>query len=131
MFKLILIALMVVGGYTLCAHFYPQFLGLSLLHISGYTLTGGIALILLLIYAGFKCVSAQVYTRLNKMAKIEKIDNATQFLVLTRYEAMELVCLLIGQLANQPAHGQQSGACPSISIHNLNYRLGVVLEKDF
>jgi hypothetical protein len=64
------------------------------------------------------------------MAKIENVDNQTQFLVLTKGEAMELVCLLIGQLANEPAPNCQSGGCPSIPINNLGYRLGVVLERN-
>lgn len=58
MFKLILIALIIVGGFTLMAKYYPQFLGLNFFHMGQYTLTGGIALILVLAYAGFKCVSA-------------------------------------------------------------------------
>lgn len=56
MFKLLLVALIVVGGFTLAAKFFPQFLGMSLIHAGGFVLTGGIALILFLVYLGFKFV---------------------------------------------------------------------------
>jgi hypothetical protein len=58
MFKLILVFLILVGGFTLAGKYAPQMLGMHLLTLGGFTLTGGIALIILLVYVGFKCVSA-------------------------------------------------------------------------
>jgi len=58
MFKLLLIFLIVVGGFTLTARYYPNFLGMHLFQLGQFSLTGGILLIIILIYFGFKCVSA-------------------------------------------------------------------------
>lgn len=58
MFKLLLVFLILVGGYTLVARYYPQLLGMNLLHLGQFTITGGIVLIAGLVYIGLKCVSA-------------------------------------------------------------------------
>jgi len=58
MFKILLVFLIVIGGFTLANQYAPQLLGMQLFHFGQYTLTGGILLVILLGYTGFKCISA-------------------------------------------------------------------------
>lgn len=58
MIKIILILLIVLGGFGLMSRYAPQFLGLTLFHIGEYAISGGVVLIGLLLYAGFKCVNS-------------------------------------------------------------------------
>ena len=56
MMKLILMALIVLGGFGLMSKYAPQLISATLCHIAGFTITGGLVLILVLLYAGYKCV---------------------------------------------------------------------------
>lgn len=50
------------------------------------------------------------------MAKREKVDGFGTVITLSPSEALDLVTLLTGQLANLPVPGRMSGAAPEIKI---------------
>ena len=56
LFKAFLIACLVIGGYTLVAHYFPQWLSANIFQIAGFTMTGGLLLIVGLVVAGVKWV---------------------------------------------------------------------------
>ena len=59
MIKLVLIALIVLGGFTLLSHYAPQMIGAVLFSIAGFTVTGGILAIVVLLLLGVKFVSGK------------------------------------------------------------------------
>ena len=59
MIKILLIALIVMGGFTLMSHYCPQLIGAVLLNVAGFSITGGVVAIILLITLGVKFVSGK------------------------------------------------------------------------
>jgi flagellar biosynthesis protein FliR len=57
MIKILLILLIVAGGFGLMARYAPQLLGAQLFNIAGFTITGGLVLLVCLIGLGVKFVS--------------------------------------------------------------------------
>lgn len=57
MIKILLILLIVLGGFGLMGRYFPKLIGMALFNIAGFTITGGLVLLVCLIGLGFKFVS--------------------------------------------------------------------------
>lgn len=57
LFKFMLIALIIVGGFTLMSHYYPQILCATFFHLGTYAISGGMLLIAGLFYVGIKAIN--------------------------------------------------------------------------
>lgn len=56
MLKLFIIALIVIGGYTIASIFFPQFISITLYQGQGWTVSVAMVLMVCLAYAGHKTV---------------------------------------------------------------------------
>ncbi len=56
MLKLFIIALIVIGGYTIASHFFPQIVAITLGQVGGFTISVGLLLMIALGYTGIKTV---------------------------------------------------------------------------
>lgn len=59
MIKILLILLIVLGGFGLMSHYAPQAIGMCLFHIAGFAVTGGLLCIMGLTFLGFKFVGGK------------------------------------------------------------------------
>lgn len=59
------------------------------------------------------------------MATREIIDKIHEVVAISKSEAVEIIALLAGQVAQVPVSGNQSGACPTINVVDF----GVIKAK--
>lgn len=57
MIKILLIVLIVVGGFTLMMHYTPTLVSQALFNVAGFTVTGGLVAVFGLLMLGIKFVS--------------------------------------------------------------------------
>jgi len=52
-----LVVCIILGGLSLMGHFAPQLIGMTVFHVAGYTITGGLIGAAILFYCGITAIS--------------------------------------------------------------------------